>query len=81
MVPNFRRMQCLYWCLPYTENKTEKQKTNVEINRRTCTCPATPFSHCCDPAALVFSPVSIHSEVLFTSVRGQSEVLGRHLSP
>lgn len=41
IVPNFRRMQCLYWCLPYTENKTEKQKTKSR-NQQENTRPAPP---------------------------------------
>lgn len=39
--PNFRRMQCLYWCLPYTESKTEKTE-DKNRHQQENTRPALP---------------------------------------
>lgn len=77
-------MQCLYWCLPYTENKTENRRQKTEITRKTHALPRhLPFiSHCCDLfCCSVFSRFPLTVRWIFASDRGQNEVLGRNLSP
>ncbi|KAF6074901.1 hypothetical protein HJG60_009312 [Phyllostomus discolor] len=78
-------MQCLYWCLPYTENKTEKQKTKNR-NQQENVCPAPLPPLCFTLLQSVLLPLCLFSSVLtvrwiFASGRGQNEVLGRNLSP
>lgn len=59
-------MQCLYWCLPYTESKTEKQKTKNR-NQQENTRPVLPPPLYFTLLRSVFLPLCLLSSIFFNS--------------